>query len=154
MIFALINNGVVVNTIVADQTFANLISNQYQYIIQITNEPGQPSIGWLYDGVHFSPTPNPGSPPDPIAQALAAAQFGQALMAQFSIVNNQRGLSVSDRVQLASELASVQSILLCGDLASAIAILQATTPDGVLLTQDILNDFIAQIQAYQAGSGA
>lgn len=55
MIFALIKNGMVVNTIVADDEFISHIQDQYDHCVEITLNPGNPSIGWTYDGDDFAP---------------------------------------------------------------------------------------------------
>lgn len=52
-IYALINNGIIENTIKADQDFINYINNDYQSIIEITNTNPIPSIGWEFDGINF-----------------------------------------------------------------------------------------------------
>lgn len=55
MIFALIKNGVVENTIVADASFILSIQNNWDFCICI-DEMGEamPSIGWSFDGVVFT----------------------------------------------------------------------------------------------------
>lgn len=52
-IYALINNGIIENTIKADENFINYINNNYQSIIEITNHNPIPSIGWEFDGINF-----------------------------------------------------------------------------------------------------
>ena len=47
--WALIKNGFVVNTILADEEFIKLISNEYDYIVDIDNANPYPSIGWLFN---------------------------------------------------------------------------------------------------------
>jgi hypothetical protein len=53
-IFALIKNGVVENTIVADEVFAAAIAAQYDFVIRVDELDPRPGIGWLYDGENFS----------------------------------------------------------------------------------------------------
>jgi len=48
--FALIKNGIIENTIVADIDFINSLPNSNDYV-QYTNA----GIGWSYDGVNFIP---------------------------------------------------------------------------------------------------
>ena len=48
--FALIKNGIIENTIVADIDFINSLPNPNDYV-QYTNA----GIGWSYDGVNFIP---------------------------------------------------------------------------------------------------
>lgn len=54
MIFALIKDGFVQNTIVADQDFIDGVKDQYDACVEISLSPGSPSIGWSYDGEVFS----------------------------------------------------------------------------------------------------
>lgn len=54
MIYALIKNGVVINCIVADETFAAHIRPQYDFVIRVDELDPQPGIGWLYDGDEFT----------------------------------------------------------------------------------------------------
>lgn len=65
MIFALIKDGVVQNTIVADQAFVDEHMKGYDAAIEIQDKPGSPGIGWIYDGKEFS-APAPLPPPDPV----------------------------------------------------------------------------------------
>lgn len=55
MVFCLIKDGVVVNAIVADQSFVDLIKSQYDFVIQTDDLDPQPGVNWLYDGEEFSP---------------------------------------------------------------------------------------------------
>jgi hypothetical protein len=55
MYYLIIDNGVVVNIIVADSTFAAAITPQHQYVVATANTPGSPGIGWTYDGTNFAP---------------------------------------------------------------------------------------------------
>lgn len=55
--WALINSGVVVNEIIADQGFIDTIIENYDYCIDIQNLSPMPGVGWLYDGVNFSEPP-------------------------------------------------------------------------------------------------
>lgn len=52
-IYAVIDDGVVVNTIVADDGFAALIAREHQAVLEITNLAPTPSIGWGYDNQQF-----------------------------------------------------------------------------------------------------
>lgn len=57
--FLLIQDGMVVNAIVCDNDFAELIRSSYDYVIDQTGlEAG---MNWLYDGVNWSP-PLPSQP--------------------------------------------------------------------------------------------
>jgi hypothetical protein len=51
--FAVIDNGVVINTIVAEsKETAELVTSKT--CVEILFEPGQPCIGWTYDGAEFT----------------------------------------------------------------------------------------------------
>ena len=50
MIFAVIENGLVINTIVADQNFVDKV---YPDAVEITDIVPQPAIGWTYDKKKF-----------------------------------------------------------------------------------------------------
>jgi len=60
MIFALIKNGIVENTIVAELSFIGHIASQWDFIIRVDELEQRPGIGWAYDGVDFT------APIDPI----------------------------------------------------------------------------------------
>lgn len=68
IIYALIDSGVVTNTIVADAAFAAKIANEHQAVIEITDLIPSPSIEWKWDGENFippyasSPMPTDGGP--------------------------------------------------------------------------------------------
>lgn len=53
MIYAIINNNIIENVIVADADFAAMIANQHQYVLRVDNLDPQPAIGWTYDGQNF-----------------------------------------------------------------------------------------------------
>ncbi len=55
MIYALINGGIVVNTIVAEPDFISNLENDFDSIVEISQDPGSPGIGWSYDGSNFTP---------------------------------------------------------------------------------------------------
>lgn len=59
-IWALINAGKVVNTIVAEEVFISGIERNYESILEITSQEPRPSIGWTMesDGLR-SPKPGP-----------------------------------------------------------------------------------------------
>lgn len=59
-IYALINNNVIENTIKADEDFIAVISNDYDYIVNITNNSIMPSIGWVLENDNTFKPPNPG----------------------------------------------------------------------------------------------
>lgn len=56
MIFAVIKNGVVINTIVADQAFVDSVSSDYGACVRIDQLDPVPGMGWTYvDGVFAPP---------------------------------------------------------------------------------------------------
>lgn len=55
MRYALIRSGVVVSRIVADANFISSIQSQYDHCIRVDQLDPEPGLGWLYDGVLFSP---------------------------------------------------------------------------------------------------
>lgn len=54
MIYALIKNGIVENTIIADANFISGISGQWDACVDITATP-EVGINWQYDGSNFIP---------------------------------------------------------------------------------------------------
>lgn len=54
MIYALINAGIVTNTILADPPFLKFIEKDYDAIVRIDTLDPVPGIWWTYDGVSFS----------------------------------------------------------------------------------------------------
>lgn len=54
MIYALIKNGSVENSIVAEPEFLPLIEANFDAIVDITEMSPQPALGWLYDGETFT----------------------------------------------------------------------------------------------------
>jgi hypothetical protein len=59
MVYAQILNLIVVNTIILDDpTLIPLFTQGFDYLIQISSDPGSPSIAWSYD-----PGSNTFSPP-------------------------------------------------------------------------------------------
>lgn len=58
MIYAQINNGKVINTIVVDSTTPlDLFSREYDYFFRIDLLSPMPGINWIYDGQNFSAPP-------------------------------------------------------------------------------------------------
>lgn len=53
MIWALIKNGKVENTIIADQDFIDRISSQWDQCIRIDEMERMPGVGWDHDGSSF-----------------------------------------------------------------------------------------------------
>jgi len=56
MIYAIIKNGLVVNTIIADESFAAAIKNEYDFVIRVDQLDPQPGLTWTYvDGIFTAP---------------------------------------------------------------------------------------------------
>ena len=58
IVYALVNDGFIVNTIKADHEFAELIAPQHDSVINITEVSPRPSIGWAWDGNSFTDPSN------------------------------------------------------------------------------------------------
>lgn len=54
-IFAILDDGVVTNTIVADDEFAALISGEHSAVIDITDYKPRPGIAWTFNGDEWRP---------------------------------------------------------------------------------------------------
>lgn len=63
MLYALIFAGAVENIIIADPNFIKTLPEGIDSAIDLTDIQEQPRIGYLYDGVNFTPAP-PVIPPD------------------------------------------------------------------------------------------
>ena len=81
------------------------------------------------------------------AQVTKDIGFGMNIIAQFGAANRIAGLNTSEVIQIAQQLASIQALLSSGSIQTALAAIQAITPNS-LLTQDTINNYISQIQAY------
>lgn len=149
MFYALVKNGVVVNTIVADADFIALIQSQYDHCVQITNEPGSPSMGWTYDGTSFSP-PTPPTPL-PLNQQYTQAQYGQMLIAEFTAGNAQRGLTSAELFSLASNLGPYYILLQTGSLQTFLDEIGNIPVDGTVITSTTVATFQGAIEAYLGG---
>lgn len=143
MQFGLIKNDEIVEIALGEREFFETHHDGYE-LMEITGEPGTPSKGWIRrDGVWSEPDLVPVD--NSLAKKTEAMQFGQSLMAEFSVLNDERGLTVNQRLQLTSLLSPIQSMLLVGDLVTVRSVLSGITPDGVLLTQSILDSFNQKI---------
>lgn len=151
MIFLLIKNGVVVNSVVADQTFADSIKSQYDFVIQTANKPGDPSVGYLYNGSTFSAPPVVITDDQRIGQKGADIEFGRKIFIEFTVANDKRNLS-SDQIATITKLFSeIQGYLLAGQLDAVLKYLPLITVDGVLFTNQIIADLTQKITTYKSG---
>jgi len=147
--YALIKNGVVVNVIVADANFIALIQSQYDSCVVITNNPGDPGIGWTYDGTNFAPPTPPA--PLPLNKQYTPMQFGQMLIDEFTAANTSRGLTSEQLFALASALGPFYILLQCGSLQAFLDNSSTIPVDGVVITSGIIAQFQGACSAYLSG---
>lgn len=144
--YALIQNGMVVNTVLANTTDPK--SSNYTWI-DITSMNPQPCVGWSYSGSTFAaPTPPAALP---LNQQYNAADYGQMLINQFTASNTQRDLTSAQLFTLASNLSPFYILLQCGSLQAFLDNLSSVPVDGVMITTAIISQFQSAIQAYLAG---
>lgn len=55
MIYALVNSNLVVNVANGSQEWAHAVAPNYQFVVDITDVELEPTVGWSYNGVQFSP---------------------------------------------------------------------------------------------------
>ena len=68
-IWAVINDGVIANTIVADDVFANIIRPEHDDVAEITNVAPRPGVGWSVEAEGYRrPQPGPSWEWDEAAQ--------------------------------------------------------------------------------------
>ncbi len=82
-----------------------------------------------------------------VAQISKDIAFGMSMIAQFGAENRLANLSVTNVIQVAEQLASVQALLTSGSIQTAIVIIQGLTPSA-LITQDVINSYAQQLQTY------
>jgi hypothetical protein len=156
-VYALIQNNVVVNTVVASSTDTQ--DPTYTWI-DITTVSPQPGIGWSYNETIFTaPT---GSPPLTEQQIIeseidAASIFGENLITQFAAQNAIAGITTAGAtLPVLSYTADLSQCLYTGSLLAAITIMQgmltdtssAKTACSPFITNIILTSYINQIQTY------
>lgn len=79
--------------------------------------------------------------------------FGRKVIAIMSIRNDAKNLNSSQIVQFAQDYADINMALLNGSIATAKALIQAITPDGVITTQADKDVLVAEINANEAQLG-
>ena len=150
MNYAQIKNGQVENIIVLeDASLIGLFSEGYDYFIEVDGLDPMPRLGWGYDGNNFIPTPETLVP---LNQQYTPTDFGLKLMQMFSRFNVSRGLTSAQRLQIAQALAPYATMVQSGDLQGFVDVAESIPVDGVLITQPILDGFVAQIENYLAGA--
>lgn len=145
--YALIKGIIVENVIISDEAHNANIQNQWDTIVlsDVANRGDS-----YVDGIFTAPAPQAG---DPLIQKNADIAFGQNLMAEFSVMNDQRGLTDDQRLQLVQALGDMQSLLQVGDLKTVLNLLPSISIDGVLLTSEIIASFQGRISLYLTNSG-
>ena len=156
MVFAQINNNVVVNTIVLDDMSllplfqSDPSGNPYDSVLQIDYVFPQPGISWTFDGIRFNPPVVP-QLPQPLNIQYDPPTFGQLLINQFTASNSQRGMTSTQLFTLAQSLGPFYILLQCGSLQAFLDNISLIPIDGVMITTDIIAQFQGAVQAYLAG---
>lgn len=133
MIYAIIKNGVITNTIViSDLSFLSNISDT---TVALDSYDPVPGIGWTTtDDVNFSP---PVTPP------------GQIIWRDF--LATKQSLTSGQMSKLIKDTQSVRKDLMAGDLADALTDVGLLAIDGTILTSTDITNLTAAVQA-QIGS--
>lgn len=147
MKFALIKNGVVENVTVASSGYSN---PDYDHTVDVTNLQVGP--GFTYDGSFHAPVVVSISAHEVAKEkVLAAMDFGQDLMADYSAYNAVAGLSSEQILGIAQLLAPIQALVIAGSIASAKAVLETIAPnDSIGFTQTAKDLFLGKMAAYLA----
>lgn len=157
-VYAQIKGGVVVNTIVLNDTsLTSQFSAGFDALIQIDNLNPMPGISWRYGGSNYS-GPNfsapvlPAPPTIPLNQQYAPSDYGQMLIDQFTALNQERGLTSTQLFTLAANLGPFYILLQCGSLQAFLDNLSSVPVDGVMITTAIITQFQTAVQAYLNGN--
>lgn len=160
MLFAQINNNIVQNVIVLnDSSISSMFSAGYQYFVQVDQLVPQPEIGWTYDGTNFfAPMPTGPTPLQvAIASVEAAVEFGQNLINQFAAQNALAGITPSGKTgPVLSYTMNLSQCLYTGSLYAAISVLEGMLVDtssaknacSPFITNDIIYTYLNSIQTY------
>lgn len=154
--YALIQNGIIINTVMAASTDPQ--DSNYTWI-DITNINPQPGIGWTYDGANFTgPMITPLTATQIAQQEIyAASVFGENLIIQFAAANTLAGITQSGQtLAVISYTADLSQCLYTGSLMAAITLLQnmlvdtsaAKTACSPFVTNDIITSYMNQVQTY------
>jgi len=155
-VYALIQNGVVVNTVLANSTDPQ--DSNYTWV-NITSIVPQPSTGWSYSGTTFTGLSAPALTPTQTYTniVLAAMTFGQQLMVQFAVQNILAGITQAGQsANLLAYTANLSQAITTGSLYVAIAQIEAMIADtssaktnlSPFITNAVLYIYLNQIQAY------
>lgn len=133
MIYAIIQNGIIVNTIVV--TDVSFLSNISDAAVELDSYDPMPGIGWTTtDNVNFSP---PVIPP------------GQIIWKNF--IATKQSLTRGQMSKLMKDTQSVRQDLMTGDLADALTDAGLLAIDDTILTSTDITNLTAAVQA-QIGS--
>lgn len=81
---------------------------------------------------------------------LKDMQFGQMVIAKFSIKSDEKGLSSSQRAQLANDFETIKRLLEAGSIQAARDTIAGISPDGTLVTSEDKTELLSEIDAYLA----
>lgn len=82
-----------------------------------------------------------------INQITKDIAFGMSIIAQFGAANRIANLNTAQIIQIAEQLAPIQSLLSSGSIQTALMAIQNITPSAIL-TQDTINIYVTQLQNY------
>lgn len=155
--YAKIQNGIVINTVLAPSTDPQDAAFTW---VDITNLTPPPSIGWDYDGSIFT-APASGPPPTPqqvyTEVVLAAIDFGQNIIVDFTVANILAGITQAGKTSaMLSYTSDLAMCLNTGSLYSAVdeintMILDTSTTKTNLspfVTNAILISYLHKLQTY------
>ena len=101
--FAQIENGKVVNVIVADQAFVDTLSGTY---VDISTETPTPGIGWSYDGSAFA-APEVTAPVDPRMMKLVVTSISSDDPNEMVVGTNEITCAAGSTITATVEIRSV-----------------------------------------------
>jgi hypothetical protein len=129
MIYAIIQNGIIVNTIVV--TDVSFLSNISDAAVELDSYDPMPGIGWTTtDNVNFSP---PVTPP------------GQLIWKNF--IATKQNLTHGQMSRLMKDTQSVRQDLMAGNFADALTDVGLLAIDGTILTASDITSLTNTIQA-------
>lgn len=92
-------------------------------------------------------------PPTPkLSDTLDNKAFGQYVIDQFSNTNSSRNLTPDQNLQIAETLAPFFILAQAGSIQTLAAEISKIPVDGVMITQDVIDQFSALIQGYLSGA--
>lgn len=144
-------NGVIVNKIIADQAFIDSIKSQYTRIVEVFNIPGEAGPGYLDDGNLLTPPSNIPTDAQVIDTKQGYIAFGNKLLAQISLYNDQRNLTDAQRFTFAKNFQPYQAMLQNGDLKAFVTQVAIAPKDGVIVTQAIIDYVVNLVNQFLAG---